>query len=64
IKPMIVWLWVGGLLCGLGTILAAFPGKHRRRPTDPVSAPVPVAQGSEEAIVEPVVEPVAEARRD
>ena len=42
IKPMIVWLWVGGLLCGVGTLLAAFPGKHRRRPTDPVSAPVPV----------------------
>lgn len=42
IKPMIVWLWVGGLLCAAGTILAAFPGKHRRRPTDPVSAPVPL----------------------
>ena len=42
IKPMIVWLWVGGLLCGLGTVLAAFPGRHRRRPTDPVSAPVPL----------------------
>jgi cytochrome c-type biogenesis protein CcmF len=42
IKPMIVWLWVGGLLCGIGTLLAAFPGKNRRRPTDPVSAPVPL----------------------
>ena len=42
IKPMIVWLWVGGLLCGVGTLLAAFPGKHRRKPTDPVSAPVPL----------------------
>ncbi len=42
IKPMIVWLWVGGLLCGVGTVLAAFPGKHRRKPTDPVSAPVPL----------------------
>ena len=42
IKPMIVWLWVGGLLCGVGTLLAAFPGRFRRRPTDPVSAPVPL----------------------
>jgi cytochrome c-type biogenesis protein CcmF len=42
IKPMIVWLWIGGLLCGVGTLLAAFPGKHRRRPTDPVSAPIPL----------------------
>lgn len=40
IKPMIVWLWVGGMLCGVGTVLAAFPGRHRRRPTDAVSAPI------------------------
>ena len=40
IKPMILWLWVGGYLMGLGTLLALFPGR-RRRPTDPVSAPVP-----------------------
>jgi len=42
IKPMIVWMWVGGMLCGVGTLLAAFPGKHRRRPTDAVSAPIPL----------------------
>jgi cytochrome c-type biogenesis protein CcmF len=42
IKPMIVWLWIGGFLCGIGTILAAFPGKYRRKPTDPVSALVPL----------------------
>ena len=47
IKPMIVWLWVGGLLCGLGTVLALFPGRHRRRPTDPVSAPIDL---SDEAV--------------
>jgi len=52
IKPMVVWLWIGGLLCAVGTVLAAFPGRHRRRPTDPVSAgidlsdePVAVTQG-------------------
>lgn len=39
IKPLIIWLWIGGLLMGLGTILAAFPGR-RRRPTDPTSAPI------------------------
>lgn len=42
IKPMIVWIWVGGLLCGVGTVLAAFPGRHRRRGTEAVSAPVPL----------------------
>jgi cytochrome c-type biogenesis protein CcmF len=40
IKPMIMWLWIGGGLMTLGTFLSAFPGK-RRRPTDPTSAPVP-----------------------
>jgi cytochrome c-type biogenesis protein CcmF len=39
VKPMIVWLWIGGGLMALGTILAAFPGRSRRRPTEPVSAP-------------------------
>jgi cytochrome c-type biogenesis protein CcmF len=39
IKPMIMWLWIGGGLMALGTFLSAFPGK-RRRPTDPTSAPI------------------------
>jgi cytochrome c-type biogenesis protein CcmF len=39
IQPLIVWLWVGGGVIAVGTVLAAFPGS-RRRPTDPVSAPV------------------------
>lgn len=38
-QPMIAWLWLGGLLMLVGTVLSAFPGK-RRKPTDPVSAPV------------------------
>lgn len=41
IKPMIVWLWIGGGLMAVGTLLAAFPGPRRRRPTDPVSAGLP-----------------------
>jgi cytochrome c-type biogenesis protein CcmF len=39
IKPMIMWLWIGGGLMALGTVLSAFPGK-RRRPTEPTSAPI------------------------
>jgi cytochrome c-type biogenesis protein CcmF len=39
-QPLIVWLWIGGGVMVFGTILAAFPGR-RRRPTDPVSAPLP-----------------------
>jgi cytochrome c-type biogenesis protein CcmF len=41
LKPLVVWLWIGGLLMALGTLFAAFPGNRRRRPIDPVSAPVP-----------------------
>ena len=39
IEPLAVWMWVGGGVIGFGTILAAWPGR-RRRPTEPVSAPV------------------------
>jgi cytochrome c-type biogenesis protein CcmF len=43
VKPMIVWLWIGSGLMAVGTLLAAFPGR-RRRPIDPVSAPVPTRE--------------------
>lgn len=39
-KPLILWMWVGGLMMAGGTVLAAFPGKRRRNPLDPVSARV------------------------
>jgi cytochrome c-type biogenesis protein CcmF len=39
IKPMIIWMWIGGALMAIGTVLAAFPGT-RRRPTAPASAPI------------------------
>lgn len=41
IKPMIMWMWIGTGFMAVGTVLALFPGRHRRRPTDPVSAPIP-----------------------
>lgn len=40
VKPMILWLWIGGLVMAIGTLLAAFPGSRRRNPLSPVSAPV------------------------
>ncbi|MFP5489734.1 MAG: cytochrome c-type biogenesis CcmF C-terminal domain-containing protein, partial [Acidimicrobiia bacterium] len=54
-KPLIIWLWIGGGLMALGTILSAFPGKRRRNPLDPVSAPVPAgASGVSDGEVERV----------
>jgi cytochrome c-type biogenesis protein CcmF len=38
IEPLLAWLWAGGLLVGLGGLLALVPGS-RRRATDPVSTP-------------------------
>ena len=43
VQPLVAWLWGGGVLLVLGALLAAVPGR-RRRPTDPVSAPVPGAE--------------------
>ncbi len=37
-QPLVMWLWVGAGIIGVGSVLSAIPGK-RRRPTDPVSAP-------------------------
>lgn len=39
VQPLIIWLWIGGGVMAVGTILAIFPGR-RRNPLDPVSAPV------------------------
>jgi cytochrome c-type biogenesis protein CcmF len=44
IVPFLIWLWIGAAVIALGTILAAFPGRLRRRPIDPVSAPVPARE--------------------
>ena len=44
VKPLILWLWIGGAVMAIGTLLAAFPGARRRRPTDAVSAPGPRAR--------------------
>jgi cytochrome c-type biogenesis protein CcmF len=40
VEPLVAWLWIGGGVILLGTVLAAWPGRRRRRPTDPVSTPV------------------------
>ncbi len=34
VQPMVVWLWIGGILMAVGTVLALVPGR-RRRPTSP-----------------------------
>jgi cytochrome c-type biogenesis protein CcmF len=38
VQPLIIWLWIGGGLVAVGTLLAIAPGR-RRRPVLPASAP-------------------------
>ena len=59
IEPMALWLWVGGGLMAVGTVLAAFPGR-RRRPEMPVSAPVPGAVGPPADEPDPDADPDAD----
>ena len=40
VQPLVLWLWVGGGITAAGGVLSALPGR-RRRPTDPVSVPIP-----------------------
>ena len=46
IEPLVAWLWAGGLLIGVGGVLALVPGS-RRRSTDPASAPSVLVSGQE-----------------
>ena len=46
IEPLVAWLWAGGLLIGLGGLLALVPGS-RRRATDPTSASSDLVAGAE-----------------
>ncbi|MEX2292401.1 MAG: heme lyase CcmF/NrfE family subunit [Acidimicrobiales bacterium] len=61
IQPMALWLWIGGGVMALGTVLAAWPGR-RRHPTDAASAPLADVAGrpsaDERADGDPTLEPV------
>ena len=46
VEPLMAWMWAGGILIGIGGLLAMMPGT-RRRATDPVSAPAPLVTRAE-----------------
>ena len=33
VQPLVMWLWIGGVVMAIGTALAAFPGRRRTRST-------------------------------
>ena len=45
VEPLMAWMWVGGILIGVGGLLAMVPGS-RRRATDPASALEPRVAGA------------------
>jgi hypothetical protein len=63
IEPLLAWLWAGGLLVGLGGVLALVPGS-RRRATDPVSAPSSMVTGADRRHEPVAAEPDDDRRPD
>ncbi len=64
-QPLVMWMWVGAGLIGVGSVLSAIPGR-RRRPTDPVSATVvevapPLASGDTPPTARPEDRPDVES---
>jgi cytochrome c-type biogenesis protein CcmF len=55
VQPLVAWLWIGGGVIAVGTILAAFPERRRRRGV-PSSPGAPTQLGSQEER-EPVAVP-------
>ncbi len=45
VEPLVAWLWAGGLLIGVGGLLALVPGA-RRKATDPVSSASELVRGA------------------
>ncbi len=63
IQPLVAWLWMGGAVMGLGTLLAAWPRDRRRRPEigvepEPPAAAAPDGRDDAVAPAGPVDQPV------
>ncbi len=47
IEPMVVWIWIGGGIIGLGGFIAVLPGRRRRREAAVVTDPVAAGKGGD-----------------
>ena len=48
VNPLVVWIWIGGAIVGLGAVFAIWPERALRRVTaeKPMRAPAPSAEGA------------------
>lgn len=53
VNPMVLWLWIGGAVMALGTLVALVPGRRTRRPSEIRADEVTATQASERAAVTP-----------
>jgi cytochrome c-type biogenesis protein CcmF len=58
IQPLVAWLWVGGFMLVVGSVLALLPGR-RRRPTDPTSFQPGAGPGGRRLVAEEAEAPDA-----
>ncbi len=56
VQPLVTWLWIGGGVMALGTLLALWPAERRRRvPVPPPATPAEEGEVGEEAPAPAVV---------
>jgi cytochrome c-type biogenesis protein CcmF len=54
IQPLVVWVWIGGMVMVLGTVLALIPGRSRRvDAASPGTSGTPTAEGDESPPTDP-----------
>jgi hypothetical protein len=58
VEPLMAWMWAGGIIIGIGGLLALVPGT-RRRSTDPVSSLSPNVARNGSSEPAPAPEPAA-----
>ncbi|MDQ3304378.1 MAG: heme lyase CcmF/NrfE family subunit [Actinomycetota bacterium] len=62
VQPLVVWLWIGGGVMALGTVLAVWPGERRRRQEVPAAVVQgegdDADEGGDEEATDPAPEPV------
>jgi cytochrome c-type biogenesis protein CcmF len=63
VQPMVAWLWIGGAVMALGTLLAALPERRRRAARgdqqEPTGAGTEPAEAEPALELQPELEPVA-----